>query len=179
TPIDTTILSAGSTKSGPMIASTYSQTGDLKTAYVFVYPEKDDQTHFHFTAADVGLSGDVCVYDWKTKTAKKLAAGEAFSGSFDGKISTSKQDPTWSYFIVAPIGKSGIALIGDTGKFASMGSQRIDKVSATGKSLQVSVRFASDEKTVTLLAFGADGKTFTQDVSRPSDGDTAEVTLSH
>ena len=68
TPIDASFIADASKKNEPMIASTYSQIGDLKTAYVFVYPQKPEQTEFHFTASDVGLTGDVYVYDWKTKS---------------------------------------------------------------------------------------------------------------
>jgi hypothetical protein len=171
TPIDSTFLSDAQKQHDPLIAATYSQHGDLKTAYVFVYPQSPEKTDYHFTAADVGLSGDAMIYDWKSKSARKLAASETFSGSFGSTASTQPSDPSWEYFIVAPISKSGIALIGDEGKFATMGSQRIESVEESAQGTTVKVNFAAGENTTTLLGFNADGSRIEKQIS--SDGKDA------
>ena len=120
---------------------------------MFVYPQQPDHADFHFTAADVGISGDAFVYDWKNKTGKKLAAGEAFTGSFGSSASTKASDPSWAYYIVAPISGSGIAIIGDEGKFVSMGKQRIEQITQSAKEQEITVNFAADEHSCTLHGY--------------------------
>jgi hypothetical protein len=153
TPTDRSFIADASNSNDPMIAATYSQHGDLRTAYVFVYPQQPDHADFHFTAADVGVSGDAFVYDWKNKTGKKIAAGEAFTGSFGSSASTKSSDPSWAYFIVAPISPSGVALIGDEGKFVSMGQQRIEQIKQSTKEQEVTVNFAADERSCTCHGY--------------------------
>jgi hypothetical protein len=58
-------------------------------------------------------------------------------------------DYSGSYFIVAPIGRSGIAFLGDANKFVSCGKKRIEQLSDDG-AVHVLVRFAANEKDVTL-----------------------------
>ena len=193
-PTDASILAEASRKPDAMIAATYSQHGDRKTAYVFAFPRAKDRTDLHFTAADVGLSGDVWVYDWKNKTGQKLSAGETFSGSFGSEAIIANKDPSWAYFIVAPISKNGIALIGDQGKFASMGVQRVQTCEESQEALKLTLRFAPGERDIVLHGFASaapvvsateatadqpklDGQHFTVSV-HPKDGaDHATVTL--
>src|ERR1700680_3406420 len=54
-----------------------------------------------------------------------------------------------SYYIVAPIGPSGIAFLGDAGKFVSCGKKRIDILKDDG-SLNITVQFAREEREVVL-----------------------------
>jgi hypothetical protein len=175
TPIDKTFIADAKNKSEPIIAATYSQQGDYKTAYVFVYPQKPEVPDYSFTAADIGMSGDVMVYDWRSKNGKRLSAGEKFSGLFDSSASTRPGNPAWAYFIVAPISKSGVAMLGDEGKFASMGKQRVTAVQDTPESLKLTISFAAGEETVALHGFDKKGEYFRREYARPSNQDTATI----
>ena len=59
-----------------------------------------------------------------------------------------------SYYLVAPIGPSGIAFLGDSGKFVSCGKKRIEQLSDNG-TLRVLVRFAPGEEFVALRLYSA------------------------
>jgi hypothetical protein len=155
TPTDASIIAEASGKPDAMVAATYSKHGDQKTAYVFAFPRAKDRADLYFTAADVGLSGDVWVYDWKNKTGHKVSAGESFNGSFGSEVSIANKDPSWAYFIVAPISKNGIALIGDEGKFASMGAQRVEKLEETNDAIKLTLQFAPGESSVVLHGFAS------------------------
>jgi hypothetical protein len=155
TPTDASIIAEASGKQDAMVAATCSQHGDRKTAYVFAFPRAKDHTDLHFTATDVGLSGDVWVYDWKNKTGQKLSAGQSFSGSFGSSASIDSKDPSWAYYIVAPVSKNGIALVGDQGKFASMGRQRIEECQESDDSIQLTLQLAPGESDIVLHGFAS------------------------
>ncbi|MGH9448143.1 MAG: hypothetical protein ACRD3O_20840, partial [Terriglobia bacterium] len=57
------------------------------------------------------------------------------------------------YYIVAPIGPSGMALFGDKGKFVSMGKERIAWLEQGPHSLTAQVLFANNENSVTLFGY--------------------------
>ena len=57
-----------------------------------------------------------------------------------------------SYYVVAPVGPSGIAFLGDPGKFVSLGDNRITRLTDDGK-LRVTVAFADGEQAVTICGY--------------------------
>jgi hypothetical protein len=57
-----------------------------------------------------------------------------------------------SYYIVAPVGRSGIAFLGNPGKFASLGRKRITELTDDGR-VKVKVAFAEGEQAVTLHGY--------------------------
>ena len=59
--------------------------------------------------------------------------------------------------MLVPIGPSGIALVGDAGKFVTRGRKRIASIAETGAHLDVGVLFARRERTVTLVGYSPAG----------------------
>ena len=57
-----------------------------------------------------------------------------------------------AYYIVVPIGPSGIAFLGDAGKFVSLGQKRIPQLTDTGQ-VQATVTFARGETSLTLHGY--------------------------
>ncbi len=57
-----------------------------------------------------------------------------------------------NYYVVVPLGPSGIALVGDTGKYVSLGKKRVTALSDTG-TVEVSLAFANGAGPVTLLGY--------------------------
>ncbi len=129
----------------PMAAFSYSNRGALRTAYVFAYSRATDGSSapIHFAPADLGISGAAYVYDYFGQRGRLVPANSSFTDSVpaDG-----------SYYIVAPVGPSGMALVGDAGKFVSAGRQRINLVEDAG-SLNVSVHFAQGESGTLLWGY--------------------------
>jgi hypothetical protein len=150
-PIDRTYVSDATDHHSPMIAAAYTDDGPLRTAYVFAYPRTARQMKIEFSPAELGITGDAWVYDTRTGKCKRIAAG----GMFTGEFTNPEYRQAWGSFIVAPVTTSGIAFLGDTGKIASNGRQRIASIHATSDALQVSVVFTDGEKSVQLHGYAA------------------------
>jgi len=91
--------------------------------------------------------GRVYVYDDATRTGTVQSAGQT--------VTLRIQPYQQAYDIVVPVGPSGVALLGDTGKFASLGRQRISALSDDGRAVRATVRFAAGEGPVTLSGYAA------------------------
>ncbi|MEV7090455.1 CBM35 domain-containing protein [Streptomyces sp. NPDC093085] len=95
-----------------------------------------------FTLAELGLSGPAYAYDYYAGTGSPVAQG--------GSVSATVTSGT--YWVVAPVGASGIAFLGDTGKFVPHGDKRIPHLSDDG-SVHATIAFAPGEGAVTLRGY--------------------------
>jgi hypothetical protein len=82
------------------------------------------------------------VYDVINDTGKVVSPTQAYSAS----ISTS------GYYLVSPIGASGIALLGDKGKFVSLGKKRVSAYTDDG-AIGVTLQFATGEGQISLQGY--------------------------
>jgi hypothetical protein len=108
----------------------------------------------------LGLTGKVYVYNYFTGTGTIVQAGHSFTGTVG----------TGSYYIVVPIGQSGISFLGDAGKFVSLGKKRISHLSDNG-SVQATIAFANSETSLTMQGYSPTKPNVTA-----SDGTTGSVT---
>ena len=156
-PLDRTYVSdATFDQTEPMVAAAYTDHGPLRTAYVFTFPRQDKkQDAIAFRPAELGLPGDCWVYEPKTGIGRRVAAGDTFTDTF-----VDYRAP-WASYVVAPIGNGGIALLGDAGKIASMGRQRIPSAEATPTGVRLTVSFAVGERSVTLHGYADAAPTVT------------------
>ncbi len=144
TPLDTSFWSDSNNSLAPMIAATYSDFGGWRGWYVFVYPQGDN-TLASFRLSDVGLTQPAYLYDYFGGAGRVVAPEELL-----------EQDvPAYSYQIAVPIGISGMALLGDTGHFVSLGKKRIAALSDDGI-VHVTVAFAAGESSRTLRGYSPD-----------------------
>jgi hypothetical protein len=144
-PLDESYLS-GTDAEAPIIASTFTDRGGTRTLYVFIFAQsKTTAAEAHFRPADLGLAAPVYVYDFFSGTARRLDDGAVFSSP----LAANK----WSYCIVAPVGKSGIAFLGDQGKFVGTGKQRVASMDDTATGLSVDLIFAASESASTLHGY--------------------------
>lgn len=141
-PTDASYIQQARDPNAPMVASTYTRHGDLLARYVFAYAQGDSAT-VSFTPTDLGITGPTYVYDYFSQQGQVLPAGGTFteSVSHDG-----------AYYLVVPIGKSGIGFLGDAGKFVSLGKKRISALSDDG-TLRATISFASGERSVQLHGY--------------------------
>ena len=161
-PVDSSIIQDAQAQNMPMVASTYTDfSGGMRALYVFSYARgTNSPATASFIPASLGLPGSVYVYNYFTGTGTVVPAG----GTFTDTVSSG------SYYIVVPIGQSGIAFLGDAGKFVSLGKKRISQLADTG-SLQASVTFASGESSLTMYGYAP-----TQPNVTASDGTVGAVT---
>jgi hypothetical protein len=141
-PTDGTYRADASGTSAPMVATTYTQHTNLRDGYVFAYARSGTQTATFSPATDLGITGQSYVYDYFSGKGTVVPAGGTFS----------QQVTSGSYDVVAPVGKSGIAFLGDTGNFVSLGVKRISNLSDDG-TVHASVAFAANEHSVTLRGY--------------------------
>jgi hypothetical protein len=133
TPIDNSFLGDASAQNAPVIASTYTDFGELKAWYLFMYAQgTNTQALYHM--GDLGAGRQVYLYDYFAGTGRVVNPGDM--------ITTAVDQP--SYQIAAPIGPSGIAVLGDTGQFVSLGKKRILSLTDDG-SVHLTVAFAPGE----------------------------------
>jgi len=143
-PLDQTYLGEAGGPMPPMVAGTFTQRGSLRAAYIFAYARGAQSTQtIAFTPAELGMAGSAdYVYDYFTRKGTLLKSSDSFTDLVSGG----------SYYIVAPVGPSGIAFLGDTGKFVSLGRKRITQLADDGR-VKATVAFADGEQAVTLHGY--------------------------
>lgn len=134
TPIDSSFVNEAQVPVPPMIASTYTDFGDLRTYYLFAYSQGSN-SNARFALSDFGAAGPVYLYDYLSDT------GNVVSG--DGKVEAPVATG-FRYLIAAPVGASGMAILGDTGQFVSMGKKRVASLTDDG-TVRLTVLFAPGE----------------------------------
>ena len=148
-PTDATILADSAGQHLPLIASTYTQAGGpgaARTTYVFAYTRRGDSPDVSFTPASLGLAGSVYVCE-VGKPGKVMNAGQAFTETL--------KYPMWAEYMAAPLGRSGIAFLGDTGQIVGTGQQRIPSLMDAPSGLTAQVAFAPGEDSVLLRGYCA------------------------
>jgi hypothetical protein len=141
-PTDQTVLQDAQDLRAAMVASTYTDFGTMKAAYVVAYPRGLDTT-VSFQPSSLGMSGPVYVYDYLADTGQVMDAANQFSDLING---------TYAYYVVTPIGPSGIGLLGDAEQLVPLGKQRISRVTDDGV-LELAVAFAPGEIRRTIQGY--------------------------
>jgi autotransporter-associated beta strand protein len=150
TPTDPSYLNGAQSGSRPMVAATYVNHGDSRAAYVFSFAQASALTNSSFVPNQLGIPGDTYVYDYFSHTGRVVAAGDAFNFT----TTLPANDANGSYFVVVPVGPSGIAFLGDTNKFVTLGKKRIATLADAGV-LKVTTAFAAGETNLTLTGYAA------------------------
>jgi hypothetical protein len=159
-PLDSTFVNTAKGIDAPDVAATYSDfgaQGGLRASYVFAFNAGTNQATT-FTPAALGHTGQVFVFNWFTGAGKVVDAATAYTETLaPGPLGPS------NYYVVAPVGPSGIALVGDAGKYASLGKKRVTQLTDTG-TVSVSLAFAAGEGPVTLRGYAPAQPTATASV---------------
>jgi hypothetical protein len=129
----------------PMIAATHTDHGALRTSYVFSYSRGLSAASTAFTPAEVGVGPEAYVYDTRRRSARRLAASQAFP------LVLSPGET--AYFVVVPVSRAGLALLGDEDMLVPDGRQRIAALVDERDRLTVTVSFAPQESSVRLVGY--------------------------
>src|SRR5262249_15932507 len=146
-PTDDSILNDSRHVSSPMVASTYTDHGAMRAAYIFA-DSRGSGVPVRFKPASVGLTGQVYVYNKLAGSGRIVAAADSFSDSV-GDV---------AYYVAVGIGSSRIAFLGDADKFVPLGTKRIPELLDDG-SLHATVSFAAGEDSVTLQGYSPSAPT--------------------
>jgi hypothetical protein len=106
-----------------------------------------------FTPSELGYTGNVYAYDVNHGTGRVLTPSQANSDTISDT----------AYYVVVPIGPSGIGFLGEKGKIAPLGKKRIASFSDNG-TLSATITFGSGEKPVTLQGYSPSAPTVTASV---------------
>jgi hypothetical protein len=141
-PLDQSFIDTAGGADKPMLASTYTDFDDVRAYYVFAHTQGTD-TLVSFRPADLGVVGPAYVYDYFADSGTIVDSQQLYSASVaNGR----------AYYIVVPLGPSGIALLGDRGHFVSLGKNRIPSLADDGV-VHVGIAFAPGETSRTLFGF--------------------------
>lgn len=145
-PLDQSYLADAEGKPAPLVASTETDRDGTKTGYIFAFNRPNVPAgQVQFTPSELGLDGPTYVYNYFSGTGKSLNGTEMFSARLAEKAS--------AFYVVAPIGKSGIAFLGDKDKFVGTGKQRVTSLTDEVGKLTVGLMLAANESSVTLHGF--------------------------
>ena len=145
TPLDSTYLSDASSLDAPVIASTYSDFGGARTYYLFAY-DRGANREASYKLSEIGLDRPAYLYDLMAGSGRLVEPEESLTETIAGG---------WLYRVVAPVGRSGIALLGDTGHFVSMGKKRVTHFSDDGI-VRLTIAFAPAETSRTIRGYSPD-----------------------
>ncbi|RDG36562.1 carbohydrate-binding protein [Streptomyces corynorhini] len=95
-----------------------------------------------FSLAELGQTRAAYAYDYFAGTGTPVRRGGALRATVT----------TGTYWIVAPVGASGIAFLGDAGKFVAHGAKRFEQLRDNGK-VHATIAFAPGEAPVTLHGY--------------------------
>jgi hypothetical protein len=146
--MDQSYVADAKNENAPLTASTYTDRNGTKTEYIFAFNGKNKPaSEVKFKLADFGLDGSAYVCDGFSGTARRLDAGAEFSAPLAENAD--------AFYVVAPVGKSGIAFLGDKDKFVGTGKQRIRSLQDEAGKLTAKVEFAASETAVVLHGYAA------------------------
>jgi hypothetical protein len=140
-PVDDVLLGDAQGDNGPMVAVTHTDFDQSRALYVFAY-QRGANANFWFTPASLGLPGAAYVYNYFSGTGTVIDAGATVQDTLVDR----------GYYIVAPVGPSGIAFLGDAGQFVPLGKKRIAALRDDGV-VQATVLFAPGETSRTLFGY--------------------------
>ena len=125
-----------------MVASTYSQHEGLRDVYVFAYKRSGTAQTATFTPSVLGIGGQAYVFDYFSGNGALVEPGDSFSAEVGAG----------SYYVVAPVGPSGIAFLGDAGRYVSLGKKRVSRLRDTGR-VRATVVFADGDGAIMLHGY--------------------------
>ena len=142
TPIDSSYSHMAHSVDTPQIATSYTEFGGARTQYVFAYTQGSSQ-QVSVSAAELGIAQPAYLYDYFSGTGQVVAPADTVQKTITGEA---------LYLVAAPIGVSGIAMLGDLDQYVPMGKKRIAAFHDDG-TVQLTVSFATGESVRTLHGY--------------------------
>jgi len=144
TPTDASYAAMAHGSKSPQVAYTWSDFGTLRTNYVFAFTQ-GSETKVSLRPWDLGMRTPVYVYDYFAGTGELMSPLDTIQKQISGEA---------LYLVLAPVGTSGIAVLGDVGQFVTMGKKRIAGLMDNGAA-SVSVIFAEGESSRAITGYAA------------------------
>jgi hypothetical protein len=143
TPVDAVFVADANGAQTPMIASATTDFGGGLTAhYIFAYARGTNNA-ITIEPPVFGIQSASVLYDYFGASATYIPAGQTYTLNL---VSSP------GYYVLVPVGGSGLAFLGDEHQFVTLGRQRIASVKDSGV-LDVTVSFAAGEKSRTIFGY--------------------------
>lgn len=149
TPIDRSYAAMAHCADTPQVASTYSDFGALRGTYVFAYAQGTN-TQVRISPADFGAA-TVYAYDYFAGKGQLLEASDVLQQAIEGDA---------LYLVLAPVGPSGIAVLGDLDQFVPLGKKRVPALTDDGR-VRLTVAFAPGETSRVITGYSPSQPTVT------------------
>lgn len=141
-PDDSAYVAAANGTSPPMLAESFTDHGGIRAAYIVAYPQ-GPETGVEIRLDSLGIPAPAYVFDALSGSGAVIGRGSNLKDAVASEL---------GYYLAVPIGPSGVAFLGDSGKIASLGKKRIASLTDDG-TLVARVVFAPGEKSVVLRGF--------------------------
>jgi hypothetical protein len=143
TPLDSTYLDAAKKRASPIVASAHTHHSGAVTSYVFAFAQSSEERTATISPAGLGYGTPVFAYNYFSGRGVYLQSEQAvtFAVPDDGM-----------YWVVVPVGRSGVGFLGDAGKFVPDGKARVAAL-RNAKTLFARILFARGEKRLRLSGF--------------------------
>ena len=143
TPLDSAYIAEANNRGSPVLAAARTRHEGSITSYVFAFGQTPEQHSASFLPAALGYKGPVYAYNYFNKQGMYVEPWQAVEFAVpDNGV----------YWIVVPVGASGMGFLGDAGKFVSNGRNRIAHILDTG-TLTARVVFSAGERRLHLYGF--------------------------
>jgi hypothetical protein len=142
-PLDSTYVAMANDRGSPIVAAAHTRHHGWTTTYVFAFAQSNGDRQATFSPAALGYDGPVYAYNYFDQRGVYRPPGEevSFGAPEDG-----------TYWIVAPVGPSGVGLLGDADRLVSNGRKRIARITDSG-TLAAQVVFSGHESRLHLHGF--------------------------
>jgi hypothetical protein len=145
-PIDAAYVAEAQKQDIPLVACTSTDHDGLKTIYaVAIRKGKSLVSNFTISPSDLGINSPAYFHDYFAGTGMRLEKDKPLTGQIDAS--------GVSYYVIAPVGSSGIAFLGDKDKFVSAGKQRVASLKDGPDDLNTEILLAPSEDQVTLHGY--------------------------
>jgi hypothetical protein len=164
-PLDSSYSNTAHGIDAPLVASTYSDFGPLRTNYIFAYSQGSN-VQVKFSPSELGVASPAYLYDYSAGTGTIVNPSDVLQPVISGDS---------LYLVLAPIGPSGMAIIGDTSQLVPMGKKRIPAITDDG-AIHLTVAFAQGETNRVIKGYNRVTKQFQLSVG-PGPQGTATVEI--
>jgi hypothetical protein len=142
-PLDSTYVEQAKDLQTPIIAAARTRHEGATTSYVFAFGRTGEARTARFSPVALGYDGPVYAYNYFAQTGTHLRPSEALEFAVpDGG----------TYWIVVPVGRSGVGFLGDADKFVSNGRSRVARIRDSG-ALTARIAFSAGESRLRLHGF--------------------------
>jgi hypothetical protein len=171
-PLDASYLAQAERTGAPIVAATFTRHGHHSTAYVLAFADDPSKPtmDFSLTPMALGFRGTVAVFDPMSETLATADSTQAITGKLSGP-------DAFAYRVIAPISASGIAVIGDLGKFVPMGRKRVASYQDLAHGVRLKLVFAANDTAITVVGYArnnmnahAEGATILATTRNPQTG---------